>query len=308
MLLAAGSPAADARVLVVGDLNPDLVLAGDVVPRFGQAEQLLDSATTVIGGSAGITAHGLARLGRPVSLVAAIGSDVFGSTVSGALADAGVDTRQLVVRSEVATGLTVPTLTAAEVRAAFAGASNSGLRHVHVCALFLQPVLLAGLPDLLREIRASGMSTSLDTNHDPAGRWAGIEALLPHLDLLLPNRGEALALSEALTGTPARTLTDACRSLAGRGPLVVAKDGAAGARAVDPAGVVTRAPGRPVDVVDTTGAGDTFNAAFLDAWLSRLSMAECLHRGVAAGAHSVAGAGGTATQPTLDLLLRSART
>ena len=64
-----------AQVLVVGDANPDLVLRGDVVPRFGQAEQLLDDASLVIGGSAAITAHGLARLGRPVSLLAAVGDD-----------------------------------------------------------------------------------------------------------------------------------------------------------------------------------------------------------------------------------------
>ena len=73
----APAPAADgaARVLVVGDANPDLVLSGDVVPRFGQAEQLLDEADLVIGGSGAIIAHGLARLGRPVSLVAAVGDD-----------------------------------------------------------------------------------------------------------------------------------------------------------------------------------------------------------------------------------------
>ena len=69
-----------AGLLVVGDANPDLILRGDVVPRFGQAEQLLDDADLVLGGSAAITAHGLARLGRPVSLVAAIGADAFGTT------------------------------------------------------------------------------------------------------------------------------------------------------------------------------------------------------------------------------------
>ncbi len=76
-------PASDARaarVLVVGDANPDLVLSGDVVPRFGQVEQLLDDASLVIGGSASITAHGLARLGRPVSLAAAVGDDHFGGS------------------------------------------------------------------------------------------------------------------------------------------------------------------------------------------------------------------------------------
>ena len=50
-------------VLVVGDANPDLVLRGDVRPRFGQEEQLLDAADLVLGGSAAITAAGCARLG-----------------------------------------------------------------------------------------------------------------------------------------------------------------------------------------------------------------------------------------------------
>ena len=49
-------------VLILGNLNPDLVLTGDVVPRFGQAEQLLDGADLLLGGSGAITAHGLACL------------------------------------------------------------------------------------------------------------------------------------------------------------------------------------------------------------------------------------------------------
>ena len=52
-----------------------------------------------------------------------------------------------------------------------------------------------------------------------------------------------------------------------RGPLTVVKDGAAGAFAVTPGGDLVEAAGIPVDAVDTTGAGDTFDAAFLDAWL-----------------------------------------
>jgi sugar/nucleoside kinase (ribokinase family) len=316
------SLAARTRVLVVGDLNPDLILTGDVVPRFGQAEQLLDSAVTVIGGSAGITAHGLARLGRPVTLVAATGPDPLGATVTAALAEAGVDTGSLLVRPDGVTGLTVvlsgaldrailtfpgviPTLSAAEAREAALGMVSNGLCHVHVCALFLQPQLQTGLAELLGELRAAGVSTSLDTNGDPAGTWAGVEELLPHLDLLLPNRAEAMSISSAITGTPAPDLTAACRALASRGPLVIAKDGPAGARAVGPDGELGRESGLAVEAVDATGAGDTFNAAFLDGWLGGLPVAECLRRGVAAGAHSLAGLGGTAAQPTLDLLVTS---
>ena len=85
----ADEPAADARptrVLVVGDANPDLVLSGDVVPRFGQAEQLLDDASLVIGGSAAITAHGLARLGRPgLARRRGRATDHFGAFLTGRL-------------------------------------------------------------------------------------------------------------------------------------------------------------------------------------------------------------------------------
>jgi sugar/nucleoside kinase (ribokinase family) len=311
-------------VLLVGDINPDLILRGDVVPRFGQAEQLLDSVSVVIGGSAGITAHGLARLGRPVAVVAAVGADEFGTTVTAALAAAGVETGELVVHPDQPTGVTVvlsrgadrsiltmpgaiPLVSADDVRAAVARATPSGLRHVHVCSFFLAPKLAADLPDLLAEIREAGITTSLDTNDDPAGAWDGVAATLPQLDLLLPNRAEALALAGAVAG-PTADLDQACRMLAERGPTVVVKDGADGARAVAPDGTAVIALGVPARTVDATGAGDSFNAAFLDAWLGDHATAECLRRGVIAGARSVEAVGGTAAQPTLEQLLDDRRT
>jgi ribokinase len=314
-------------VLVIGDVNPDLVLTGDVVPRFGQLEQLVDAAELVIGGSAGITAHGFARLGRPVTLAAAIGTDPFGTVVTDALGEAGVDVGGLDLRLDAPTGLTVvlstgadrailtlpgaiPTLTADDVRAAIDRVADSGLRHVHVCSLYLAPALAADLPAVLADVKGAGVTTSLDPNDDPAGAWRGLAALMPHLDVLLPNRREALALARALGGDGAADgddLDDASRALAERGPLVVVKDGAAGARAVAVGGGAVHEPGLPVAVVDTTGAGDSFNAAFLDGWLRDLPVADCLRRGVLAGASSVGALGGTAAQPTLDQLVDDRR-
>ena len=128
-----------------------------------------------------------------------------------------------------------------------------------------------------RRARAHGLTTSLDTNDDPAGAWQGVDALLPHLDVLLPNRAEVVAL-----GRRRPTRAGAARALAARGPLVVVKDGAAGAFAVAPDGARRRGrrPSR-AQAVDTTGAGDTFDAAFLDAWLDRSPLADCLARAVA---------------------------
>lgn len=299
------------RVLVVGDANPDLILRGDVTPRFGQAEQLLDGADLVIGGSAAIAAHGIARLGRPVSLLAAIGDDPFGHQLRDQLEPAGVDTRFLLVRKDIPTGITVvlsraddrailtlpgtiPTLSTDDVRDTVDALRPTGLTHVHVASLFLQPALAEGLPDLLAYLRSTGLTTSLDTNDDPAGRWLGVDDLLPHLDLLLPNTAEATALAREPDPVAAAA------ALAAKGPLVVVKDGARGGFAVRPSGDVLRAAPRHATVVDTTGAGDTFDAAFVDAWLDGSDVDTCLDRAVLAGACSVSAPGGTAGQPRRD--------
>lgn len=321
------------RVLVAGDANLDLVLRGDVVPRFGQAEQLLDSADLVLGSSAGICASGLARLGAEVALVARVGSDVFGDHTIRLLEANGVDTAH-VLRTDVPTGVSVilsgaddrsiltltgamASLTADDVRRAFAGPTPQTIAgptpqtipgptpqtipepvegHLHVAAFFLLSHLVAGLPELLAEARAAGLTTSLDTNWDPAGDWAGIADCLPHLNVFLPNAAEAVAIARALGESPADAEA-AALILAGRGPIVAVKDGAAGGFAV--AGdQVAHAPGLAMDVVDTTGAGDSFDAGFLYAWLSGLDPAIAVRWGTVAGSLSTRGAGGTGAQAT----------
>lgn len=300
-------------VVVVGDANPDLVLTGDVVPRFRQREQLLDGAALTIGGSASITAHGLARLGRPVRLAAALGQDDFGRRMAADLTAAGVDTTALRWRTDVPTGLSVvlsppgdrailtlpgaiPTLTVDEVAQTVRDetADGAGVAHVHVASVFLLPRLAEGLPDLLAELRDLGLTTSLDTGDDPAQEWRGVTELLPLVDVFLPNRAEVVALSGR---TDAQA---AARSLAEAGALVVVKDGAAGAFAATPGGELVVQPAEAVAAVDTTGAGDTFDAAFLDTWLDDRPLSDCLSRAVRAGALAVRALGGVAGQPTAD--------
>lgn len=298
-------------ILVAGDANVDLVLRGDVIPRFGQAEQLLDSGELVLGGSASITASGLARLGIPTALVARVGDDVFGRFTRAALTGAGVDVGAVDTDAVLPTGIsvilsaprdrailtvpgTIPTLTADAVAAASGAAS-----HVHFASYFLQPQLAAQLPALLAALHSRGMSTSLDTNWDPAERWDGLGEVLPHLDFLLPNLEELRAIGAAL-GVRASSDESTARELAALGPRIVVKAGSLGGWSVADRMPVSSAPGLALEVVDTTGAGDSFNAGYLAAIAHEIDDEETrLEWAAVAGSLSTLGAGGTGAQPSL---------
>jgi len=296
-----------ASVLVVGDANPDLILRGDVKPRFGQAEQLLTGADLVLGGSAAITAAGCARLGLPTVLLAAVGGDVFGAVTRQCLAALGV--RLESPATSAPTGLSVHLSTGDDRAILTLPGAIPALRpddvtdellaaagHVHVGSLYLQPALAGGLAGVFRRARALGVGTSLDTNWDPAGRWESLAEILAHTDVFLPNAAELLAI------TGAGDVEAGAAELVAGGTTVVMKDGARGARAWWPGGQCA-APGREVRVVDTTGAGDSFNAGFLAGRLAGLAIEEAVGWAAVAGALSTRSAGGTDAQATRSELI-----
>jgi sugar/nucleoside kinase (ribokinase family) len=296
----------DYDLVVLGDCNPDLLLGGDVVPRFGQAEQLLDVAELAIGGSGAIVAAGAARLGLRVALVALVGDDSLGEIQLAALRARGVDLGGVVVSPEASTGLSV-ILSRGEDRSILTklgaiGALRAevvdrellrGARHVHVSSYFLQVGLHDSLPDLLREARETGATVSLDTNWDPSGEWdGGVRSLLTLVDCLLPNGEEAQRIAgEASVAT-------AADELASRVPTVAIKLGAAGGIARSGSESV-ECPAPPTEVVDTTGAGDSFDAGFIAARAHGLELARCLELAVACGSLSTR-AQGVEGQPTLE--------
>lgn len=294
-------------VLVLGDANPDLVLRGDVVPRFGQAEQLLDAADLTLGGSGAIAACGLARLGLDVALVAAVGTDAFGELTLDHLRTAGVDVRHVVRRDEVPTGLSV--ILSGEDRAILTlpGAiptlgpddvpDLAGARHVHAASPYLVTALRPALPALLGAARSAGATTSLDTNDDPARSWADLRALLGAADVALPNEGELLAWAAALGGEPVADWAAAAALVAALGPAVVVKRGGDGGAVVTPDGALEQAP-EPVRPLDTTGAGDSFDAGYVAALVTGHDPVDALRWAVAAGTAATQRAGGTGRQVT----------
>jgi ribokinase len=293
-------------VLVIGEANPDLVLTGDVVPAFGQAETLVDSADLVLGGSAAIVACGLARLGVATALAATIGDDLFGRFVRAALDERGVDTRWIRVDPDVATGISVVLSSSDRAILTFPGTIAStgpevvdddlvtSVRHVHSASYFLLPRLAPHLPEMFARARRAGATTSVDTNWDPARTWAGVDRLLDHTDVLLPNVAELLAL----TGRTDRD--EAARVVLGHGCQVALKDGADGGVLWQPPELVTRVSAPDVAAIDTTGAGDSFDAGFISGLVGGLAREECLVRAVACGSLSTRAVGGTAGQPGLD--------
>lgn len=300
-------------LLVLGDANPDLVLrGGDVVPAFGQAERVVEEAVLTIGGSGGILACGAARLGLRVAFCGVVGDDLFGRFMREELTRRGVATVGLVTVPDRPTGLTV-ILSATDDRAMLTHPGTvadlradlvppallSSARHVHVSSYFLQRALAPDLPSILDAVHAGGATTSLDPNWDPSGTWdAGLLALLPRVDVFMPNAMEAMSIAHI------SDLDQAVSRLRAHASMVVVKNGAAGAVA-STTGESASVAGIPGRVLDTTGAGDSFDAGFLAAWLSDMPLARCLEIGNACGVLSTRAPGGTDGQPTMDEVLET---
>ena len=298
-----------ADVLVVGELNVDIILTDlGAFPAPGK-EVLAGNMEVVLGSSSAICAAGLARLGAGVDFVGRVGDDDYGRFVLRELRHLGVNTTWVQVDATVRTGATlslvyegdralvtylgsIAALRAEEVTPDIV----TGHRHLHVSSYYLQKNLRAGLPHLFDRARAQGLTTSLDVGYDPEEDWHREQVLdlLARVDIFLPNEVEARALAdtedvEAAAAYLARHVRD----------WVVVKQGARGALAVSPRGERVQVPAFPVPVVDTTGAGDTFNAGFIYAYvLQKMPIGDALRFAAACAGLSTTGVGGTAAQPT----------
>jgi len=293
-------------ILVAGEINPDLILSGNVAPEFGQVEKLVDSAALTIGSSSAIFACGAARLGLKVAFIGVCGDDVFGGFMLDEMSKRGVDVSNVIVRADGQTGLSVilnnqadrailthpgliPALRASDISDELLHQA----RHLHVASYFLQTKLQPNLPNLFHRARSLGLTTSLDTNYDPSKKWIGFDKLLSVTNAFLPNEKEAVSLAgEANVDLAADRLGSRVEALA-------IKLGAEGALGVHD-GARVRVASIPVTVVDTVGAGDSFDAGFLFGYLNSWSLEKSLRLACVCGALSTQQAGGTNGQPTLE--------
>jgi sugar/nucleoside kinase (ribokinase family) len=293
-------------ILIAGEINPDLILSDpNLEPRFGQVETLVENASLTIGSSSVIMACGSARLGLKVAFIGVVGRDLFGDFMLQAMQDRGIDISAITRDPVYHTGITV-ILSRVSDRAilTYPGCMSAlkadqisdellqRARHFHVSSYFLLTSLQAGLPSLYRRARCLGLTTSLDTNWDPSENWTGVKELLPLIDIFLPNQNEALSLTGAID------LEQAVEQLRKTVSCVAVKLGSQGGL-VQKGHENTRLPALPVEVKDTVGAGDSFDAGFLYGFLNNWDLQHCLALAIACGSLSTQLPGGTAAQPDL---------
>lgn len=292
------NPAFD--VTIAGELNLDLILYGLPAELTPERELLAESMSLTLGSSSAIVAHNLASLDSKVGFQSLIGEDPIGQIALQRLARSGVDTSRVRKMNSAGTGLSVIlqrtgwrnilTYPGAISRLSFSDLDLNYLcnaRHFHLSSYYLQSGLRRDVPELFRRLKSAGLTISLDTNDDPEGRFeGGIFEVLESVDVFLPNQREACRIA----GTD--NLDSAIRKLSAIVPLVVVKAGAQGAIAVNN-GKRTASSALKVDVVDPVGAGDSFDAGFLHAYLKGQSLNDCLAVGNAAGALCATRAGGT---------------
>lgn len=275
------------KIFIAGNVNIDLIMGSvDHWPQKG-TEVLLPQCAWRPGGSAGNTALALQALSAPVQLVANRGNDIFGEWLAAQFQDSY---RWSV--SQTGTSVTVGLTHSDHERTFFTGQGNveqlscadvleqlplDGKQNIVLLSgAFLTQTLLQDYMHLLQSLKQRDYRIALDCGWPPQG-WHAVRTTivswLPCIDFLLLNDLEIEHLAEQ------PDLQQAVRQLAAHMPAtacIVIKQGKSGASCWYQQHL-WQATAPSVDVIDTIGAGDVFNAGFLYAQLAEQSIEQSLH-------------------------------
>ncbi|GGG79847.1 ribokinase [Parapedobacter pyrenivorans] len=302
-------------VIVVGELNADLILNHiSTFPQIGK-EVLAQDMQVALGSSSAIFASNLSTLGAKVLFKGVTGCDMLGDFVVSELAKRGVDTAAIVRNEQTKTGATVAmNFENDRAMVTYPGAMeqygaediDSDLlrraKHLHISSVFLQPALKRNLLTLLDQAKSENLTTSLDTQWDPAEKWElDLAALLPLVDVFLPNEAEI----KWLTNQP--TVESALQHIGGYSNTVVVKLGTRGSVSCHNAVQTHVPPFLNSEVVDAIGAGDSFNAGFIYRYLSGATISDCQRFGNLIGAISTTAPGGTGAFTSRSAVMKKAK-
>lgn len=289
-------------VTIAGELNLDLILYGLPEELAPERELLASDMMLTLGSSSAVVAHNLSSLGCRVGFSSCVGQDSFGDTAIDRLRAAGVDVSTVQrLGNGAKTGLSVilprekwrniltysGTISALKPEHLDMSYLTSS-RHFHLSSYFLQSGLQAHIPALLRELKSAGLTISLDTNDDPDDLWqSDLDKVIPLVDVLMPNEREAMKMAGL------NDLESALRYLSAQVPLVVVKLGAQGSVACRGSERIYSASRKLDVIVDSVGAGDSFDAGFLSEFVRGSDLKICLRKGNLTGALSTTRPGGT---------------
>jgi ribokinase len=294
-------------IAVVGSLNADLVVR---VPRFAVPGETIRGERFDVfpGGKGGNQAAAAARLGGHVAMVGQVGGDAQGAWLRESLQATGADVRRVGVDQSVSSGVALITTTAdGQNTIVFVSGANgtftpdrlaasvAQLREAAIVLLQLE-IPIATVERAAAEACSAGARVVLD----PAPAMAVPDQLLALATLVTPNETELLALTgQASTdaGMSDGDIDDLARALISRGAReVLVKLGARGARLITPR-EVTAWPAFPVQVVDTTAAGDAFGGALAVALAEGAELGSAIRFASGAAALSVTRAGAQPSMP-----------
>lgn len=305
-------------VLVIGELNMDLILGQlNTLPQSGK-EVVAPEMNMTLGSSSAIFASNVARLGMKTAFCGMAGQDNFGKTIIETLKQNKVDTHGITSTLKYNTGLTV-VLRTGDDRAmitypgAMAHFSEQDIpdevfrkaRHLHISSVFLQPGIKQSLFEIIDKAKSHNLSVSIDTQWDPAEKWdIDLKRLLPQIDFFLPNEAEFKNM------TTTNSVTEGLKQAQGFAEkcTVVVKCGKNGAIYLDNNTIKTIPGHANANVVDTVGAGDSFNAGLIYKYLLGAPLESCVKFATITGAVSTTQPGGTRAIKSLGAVEDIAKT
>lgn len=291
-------------VYVYGDVNIDLVIPGITkFPEPGQEDET-KVMETMVGGGAALFTLGLGKLGLHPVFQGSVGDDLYGRFILEEFTARHVDTQLLEVSKTLRTGISLSFTNEKDRSFLTMRGTNENLdvshvkldavaqaKHIHVTGYAGSKNHDAYLRFLKAVKEKTDTTVSFDLGWDSAGEWKKeIYELFDWVDVLFMNETEAIHYGRT------DTAEEAGLSFAQHCPVVVIKLGAKGSVAFAEGSCYHKEPYR-VTAVDTTGAGDSFNAGFIYGYLTGRSIPECLACGNGCGALSVTALGGNAGFP-----------
>ncbi|MBS4178594.1 carbohydrate kinase family protein [Lederbergia citrea] len=297
------------KIFILGELNVDLIFTGnDVTPEWNK-EKLVDGFEQALGSSSAITASCLAGLGFDVYFVGVVGDDPFGHFCTEQLKKNGVNAKYVTFDRNLKTGVTLSLSTNVDrALLTYMGAIPklherylpeslfAEADHIHFGSYFLQEEMKEKWKEIFEKAQKHSISTSFDTGWDPNNQWDrdNIIKLLEFTDFFIPSEKELFQILQ-ING-----IEDIIGNLPDKRRVVAVKRGAEGSVLIDQDSDVIKEKAFEILPVDTTGAGDSFNAGLIAGYLSGIKERELLKFANACGAMATLRIGGASSVPTWE--------